>query len=280
MARHRLRRFHCSWRVRRQAVACHVAARFPVHRQRRRTVSLRDNLELSIKSYNRLVREGFFDRTTLSEDGETVTETLPARAITAADMQGAKSTYGMRETTHSVWCASASGGRERPQFRFADSDMDTYDQMMEYIDSEVGCEIKTYDDMCGWAHYSPGVARGGAFTRFRCSCCGYSPTEAQWRADLQKWHGMSDEDRAAARAEHMDSGDVMNTNYQHYHQELFMPPLPQHGMERCGVDDLNLIHLNTFKHYFRFTIHGAPLGLPALHTSHTTLLHTVPTAHG
>ena len=38
-----------------------------------------------------------------------------------------------------------------------------------------------------------------------------------------------------------------------------MPPLPEHGMERCGVDNLHLIHLNCFKHYFKYTVHE---GLP------------------
>ena len=38
-----------------------------------------------------------------------------------------------------------------------------------------------------------------------------------------------------------------------------MPPLPEHGMERCGVDNLHLIHLNCFKHYFTYTVHE---GLP------------------
>ena len=223
---------------------------------------LRDNLELSIKTYNALVNSGTFDRVMLSEDGEPITESLPARPITAADMQGAKTTYGMRECPHSVWCKCQSG-EGGPQFRFPDHDMETYEEMIQYIETEVGCELKTFDEMCGWAHYSPGVARGGKFTRFTCSCCGYNPTEKQWRADLEKWHGMSDEDRAAARAAHMDVDDPLNSNFKHYHQELYMAPLPQHGMNRCGVDDLHLCYLNMFKHYFRFTIHGGPLARAA-----------------
>ena len=38
-----------------------------------------------------------------------------------------------------------------------------------------------------------------------------------------------------------------------------MPPLPDHGMERCGVDNLHLSFLNIFKHLFKYTVHE---GLP------------------
>ena len=61
---------------------------------------LRANLDLAITSYNRLVEAGAFDRVSLGG----VAESIPARCITAADMQGAKTTYGMRESCHSVWC--------------------------------------------------------------------------------------------------------------------------------------------------------------------------------
>ena len=101
------------------------------------------------------------------------------------------------------------------------------------------------------------MAKGGGFTPFTCSCCGYSPSETLWRRHLAEWHSLSDEDRAARRAEHRDAGDDMNSHKQHYHQELFMPPLPHHGMERCGVDDLHLLYLNFFKHLFKYTVHEA-----------------------
>ena len=67
---------------------------------------LRANLDLAITSYNRLVAQGSIER--VSAAG--VTETIPVRAITAADMQGAKTTYGMRECSHSVWCKCQCGG--------------------------------------------------------------------------------------------------------------------------------------------------------------------------
>ena len=136
---------------------------------------------------------------------------------------------------------------------------ESYEEMCAYCEDEVGCEVKTHEEMCGWAHYSPGVAMGGKFTSFRCSCCGYEPTEPQWRADLAAWHAMSDEQQTAAQATHMDSDDELDTHLKHYHQLLFTPPLPHHGMDRCGVDNLHLIYLNIFKHLFKYTIHE---GLP------------------
>jgi len=281
---------------------------------------LRANLDLAMSSYNRLVTLGSFDRTGL--DGQI--ETLPARAMTAADMQGAKTTYGMLECSHSVWC-TCQRGDGGPQHRYPTEHVKTYEEMLTYIDKVVGCKIKTHTQLCSWAHYSPGVAkgemcaastaplptphtckRGGrgptallpsfrsavidpprdpsfahprrerarlakrpaqlalppslrSFTPFECSCCGYKPTETKWRADLANWHRMTGEDRAAARATHRDAGDEDNSTQQHYHQELYMPPLPNHGMERCGVDNLHLLYLNLFKHLFRYTIHE---GLP------------------
>ena len=203
---------------------------------------------------NKLVAAATFERT--NPDGER--ETIPARPITAADMQGAKSTYGMRECSHSVWC-KCQRGEGGPQHRYPTEPVSTYAEVCTYITEVVGCELKTYEEMCGWAHYDPGVAKGGSFIGFKCSCCGYAPTEAKWRADLKAYHAMSDEEQAAAQSEHMDSNDPLNSNCKHYHQVKFMPPLAHHGMERCGVDNLHLTHLNFFKHLFRYTIHQ---GLP------------------
>eukprot|EP00966_Prymnesium_polylepis_P323100 7379321-Prymnesium_polylepis.1 len=118
--------------------------------------------------------------------------------------------------------------------------MQTYAEVLDFIEREVGCEIKSYDELCEWAHYSPGVAKGGEFTRFTCSCCGYSPSEKQWYADLKKWNDMTDEQQKVARAKHADAGEELLPTKQHYHQELYLFPLPRHGMDRCGVDNLHL----------------------------------------
>ena len=66
---------------------------------------------------------------------------------------------------------------------------------------------------------------------------------------------MTDEEQKAQRAIHRDAGDELNSTQQHYHQELFMPPMVWHGMNRCGVDALHLTFLNHFKHLYRYTLH-------------------------
>ena len=223
---------------------------------------LRANLELTFTSYNKLVAQGSFERQSLNhlnlEGGEptTTTEKVPARPMTAADMQGAKSTFGMHSMSHSVWCKCQRGGS---QHKYPTETVATYADVLKYC-KELGCEIKTHEELCSWAHFSPGVAKGGRFTSFSCSCCGYAPSEKQWRADMKEFNEMNDADQKAARAAHRDADDELNSHFQHFHQELFMPPMPNHGMERCGVDQLHLVFLNMFKHLFKYTVHE---GLPA-----------------
>ena len=101
--------------------------------------------------------------------------------------------------------------------------------MLKYIDEVVGCKIKTYDEMCAWAHYDPGVAKGGRFTGFKCGCCGYQPSEKKWRADLAKWHKMTDEEQHAARANHFDRADELNHTNKHYHQVVALARVPTVG---------------------------------------------------
>ena len=215
---------------------------------------LRSNIDLAITSYNQLVKVGYIDRYYEMSNGESVTERIPTRCMTAADMQGAKSTYGMKLQSHSVWC-KCQRGEGGPQHQYPKQPVNSYVEMLEYIEKTVGCQIKTFDEICSWAHYSPGVARGCAFTPFTCSCCGYCPSKSQWEKDLSAWHKLDDDERAAAQDEHEGKTDDMKTTRRHYYQMLFTPPLPHHGMERCGVDDLHLVFLNHFKHLFKHTIH-------------------------
>eukprot|EP00965_Chrysotila_dentata_P205210 6182821-Pleurochrysis_carterae.AAC.3 len=106
--------------------------------------------------------------------------------------------------------------------------------------------MKEFDEMCCAAHCSPGVARGGSFTRFVCPCCGYKPaSERVWRRDLDSFHALSDAEQKAARSAH--------------NELLFAHPLPKLEMAFTGVDMLHLVYLNLFKHLFRYTVHD---GLP------------------
>ena len=129
------------------------------------------------------------------EGGEptTTTEKVPARPMTAADMQGAKSTFGMHSMSHSVWCKCQRGGS---QHKYPTETVSTYADVLKYC-KELGCEIKTHEELCSWAHFSPGVAKGGRFTSFSCSCCGYAPSEKQWRADMKEFNEMNDADQNA-----------------------------------------------------------------------------------
>ena len=219
---------------------------------------LRENASYVAKTFNRVIKAGCITR----EDGSMI----PARPISVADMQGAKCLAGMRECCHSVWCKcqSREGG---PQFEFPDGPMATYEEMAEYIDGigdGAGCEIKTEEELCGFAHYSPGVARGGKFTRFTCGCCGYSPTKTQWEKDLAAFEAQTDEQQAAARAEHNEMGGAADKGMmKHFHQILYMPPMLHIGMDRAGVDQLHLIYLNLFKHLFKFTLHQPLPGGPS-----------------
>ena len=138
-----------------------------------KAVPLREYLDLVIPSYNRLIR-----LCEIKVDGVSV----PCQPITSADMQGTKSFFGMCSSSHPVWCKCQKGIDQ--QHKYPSSPSTTYEEMLSYCEEEVGCEIKSYEEMCCLAHYSPGVARGGAFTPFTCPCCGYKPTERKWRADL------------------------------------------------------------------------------------------------
>jgi len=143
--------------------------------------------------------------------------------MTAADMQGAKSTYGMSSCSHSVWCLCQRGGSHHA---YPDYKVSSYDEKIIKYCADIGCAIKTEDQMYGWAHYSPGVGRGGAFTSFTCTCCGYAPSEKQWRADLAEWHKMDDAGQAAAKKKHINVGDDDNSHKQHSPCEMKIAAFP------------------------------------------------------
>ena len=219
--------------------------------------SQRENLGIVAPTLNKFIRNGTIARI----DGSQI----PARLLSAADMQGTKSTYGMCEHSHSVWCKCQRGNSHQKFYRHTDDLLiSTYEEMEAFIINEVGCEMKSEDDLCAYAHYSIGVHHGGAFTSFTCPCCGYSPHESEWRASIKAYQSMTDEEQQEARRAHneLDAGHL-----QHYHQVLYQPPMLHLGMEQAGVDQLHLIYLNLFKHLFKYTVHE---GLPGICTPSLT----------
>eukprot|EP00965_Chrysotila_dentata_P043600 1449641-Pleurochrysis_carterae.AAC.1 len=67
--------------------------------------------------------------------------------------------------------------------------------MLDYCEKSVDCSVKSFELMCALAHFSPGVARAGAFTPFQCPCCEYKPTEREWLDDKRKYELLSDAER-------------------------------------------------------------------------------------
>ena len=191
--------------------------------------------------------------TNYGKEARALLRKLVKEKLTSADMQGTKALYGMCCSSHSVWCQCQAGIDQ--QHNYPTREAKDYDDMLQLIEDDVGCNIKTFDNMCCSAHFSPGVARGGRFTRFTCSQCSYSPTEKQWRADLKTFLSMSDDDQKEARRVHNEVGAPDVLHKKHFHQLLFMPPAVHNGMESAGVDQLHLIYLNIFKHLFDHTAH-------------------------
>eukprot|EP00965_Chrysotila_dentata_P044478 1478786-Pleurochrysis_carterae.AAC.1 len=71
-------------------------------------------------------------------------------------MQGTKALYGMTACSHSVWCFC----RGEQQHMYCAEPLSSYANMVEYIEKKVSCKMKSFEDMCMLAHYSPGAARG------------------------------------------------------------------------------------------------------------------------
>lgn len=205
---------------------------------------LREHLDLVFDSWNNLICKGTI------RQGE---DDIPARPITSADMQGTKALYGMASSSHSVWC-DCQGSES--QHAYPKQPAKDYKDMCSMI-AEMGCTIKDFDKLCRRAHYPPSVARGKPFREFSCDCCGYSPTEVEWRQDLAAFDRLSEEQQDERRRHHNEVGvgssDVQQRR--HHHQLLFMPPGIRNGMEHAGVDMLHLLYLNIFKTLFNLSIH-------------------------
>ena len=101
-----------------------------------KAVPLRDYLDLVIPSYNRLIR-----LCEIKVDGVSV----PCQPITSADMQGTKSFFGMCSSSHPVWCKCQKGIDQ--QHKYPSSPSTTYEEMLSYCEEEVGCEIKSNEEI-------------------------------------------------------------------------------------------------------------------------------------
>ena len=225
-----------------------------------KAVPLREHLDLVLPSWNRIIKDG-----TLTQNGITV----PARPITSADMQGTKALYGKAQASNPVWCKWKECGDTRHQHSYPEEEVASYQELCQVCE-DAGCEILTADEMVRAAHYSPGVWCGGSFTRIDCPCCGYDPTEAQWRKDMADHALKSDAEQKVAGDAHLENGVAEPKWWRHWYQMLFIPPAVLNGMEYAGVDSLHLIELNLFKALFKYTIHESlpgvclyqPLSLP------------------
>ena len=231
-----------------------------------KAVPLREHLDLVLPSWNRLIAKG-----TITRNGASI----PAQPITSADMQGTKALYGQSSTSQPTWCKCRKGPDQ--QHKYPKEEVSDYKELCRVCEEDVGCEIKQGDEMCRAAHYSPGVWRGGAFTEFECPCCGYKPTEAQWRKELAEHAAKTDAEQKAACDAHLENGVDAPEWMRHWYQLLFVPPAVHHGMDRAGVDMLHLIDLNIFKALFKYTIHESLPGeppplLPLYHPSAIPLL--------
>ena len=201
---------------------------------------LRENLPLVAESFNRLIHAGRIER----DDGSVI----PARPGASGDFQAIKALAAQTPRPHSPWCKCPKGEK---QHKFGDSSTPkakSYSEVLAYIKDVVGCEFRDEKYMCAHSHYSYGVHRGGKFTKFTCPVCEYSPSEAQWRADIAAFQLLSDEEQADRQRVHNELG-------WHMHQLLFMSPLLHLPMLRLGVDQLHLLSLNFFKHLFKYTVH-------------------------
>eukprot|EP00965_Chrysotila_dentata_P254768 6211987-Pleurochrysis_carterae.AAC.4 len=99
---------------------------------------------------------------------------IRSRPITSADMQGTNARYGQTSISHPVCCKCRKGECQQHD-AYCSHAVESNQEMLNYT-KKVGCEMKTFDEMCCFAHYRPpSMARGGKFKRFECPCCGHTP---------------------------------------------------------------------------------------------------------
>eukprot|EP00965_Chrysotila_dentata_P040441 1342024-Pleurochrysis_carterae.AAC.1 len=95
---------------------------------------------------------------TVAKPGDGHGVVLPARPLTAADMQCAKAIYMQCMSLHPMWCTCKPGEQ---QHKYPKKPIDTIDvekayrELVAYCEETVGCEFKEFDEMCCAAHDYP-----------------------------------------------------------------------------------------------------------------------------
>ena len=83
--------------------------------------ALRENLDSVMISWNRIIASEYI---TIGEDH------VPARPITAADMQGTKALSGQCSSSHATWCKCQPGVDQ--QHAYATAEVIDYEEMLSY----------------------------------------------------------------------------------------------------------------------------------------------------
>eukprot|EP00965_Chrysotila_dentata_P134188 4437462-Pleurochrysis_carterae.AAC.2 len=83
----------------------------------------------------------------------------------------------------------------KQQHNYPTTAVKNYTDMIKYCEENVSCILKSFNDMCALAYFSPGVARGQTFTPFRCICCGYACSEEEWPPELREHECLSNAER-------------------------------------------------------------------------------------
>eukprot|EP00966_Prymnesium_polylepis_P321724 7378027-Prymnesium_polylepis.1 len=124
-------------------------------------------------------------------------EMVPARCLTAAVMQGAKATFGMHSMSYSVWCKCKRGGAHHKHPK-----EDVATPRCWSIARSWAARSRRTTSSAAWRTTPRASRRAASSPASTCSCCGYSPTEKQWQADLKNFNEMTDREQKARRDAH------------------------------------------------------------------------------
>ena len=96
-------------------------------------------------------------------------------------------------------CAGAGGTARVRCGRIVVQDVRRDDRLLQKHE----CEFKSEDFL-----YANALVLNGAFTKFTCPSCQYSPNAARAKADLATFRAMSDDERKIARQAHVKGGRI------------------------------------------------------------------------